>query len=63
MTNAIDLEHLANQLERVLAEQDRVRAEIGGLRDDIDGLRHDIRVIAAKLLRIDQWIAAQSPPP
>jgi hypothetical protein len=26
-------------------------------------LRHDIRVIAATLLRIDQWIAAQSPPP
>jgi hypothetical protein len=42
--------------ERVLTEQDRIRAEIGGL-------RHDIRVIAATLLRIDQWIAAQTPPP
>jgi hypothetical protein len=61
--SAIDLDHLASQLERVLAEQDRIRADIGGLRDDIDGLRHDIRVIAATLLRIDQWIAAQSPPP
>jgi hypothetical protein len=60
MTDAIDLEHLASQLERVLAEQDRIRAEMGSLRDDIDGLRQDIRVLAATLLRIDQWIAAQS---
>jgi hypothetical protein len=56
MTDAIDLEHLASQLERVLAEQARIRAEIGDLRDDI-------RVIAATLLRIDEWIGAQSPPP
>jgi hypothetical protein len=54
--SAIDLDHLASQLERVLAEQDRIRAEIGGLRDDI-------RTVAATLLRIDRWIAEQSPPP
>jgi hypothetical protein len=27
------------------------------------GLRHDIQVLAATLLRIDQWITAQTPPP
>jgi hypothetical protein len=53
MTHAIDLEHLASQLERVLAEQVRIRAEIGVLRADMGDLRHDVRVIAATLLRID----------
>ena len=63
MTDAIDLEHLASQLECVLAEQARIRAEIDDLRTEIGGLRHDIQVLAATLLRIDQWITAQSPPP
>jgi hypothetical protein len=48
MIDAIDLEHLADQLERVLAEQDRIRAEIGGLRDDIDGLRHSVAMLIEK---------------
>ena len=61
--SAIDLDHLASQLERVLAEQARIRAEIGDLRTEMGGLRHDIQVFAAMLLRIDQWITAQSPPP
>ena len=63
MTDPIDLEHLASQLERVLAEQARIRAEIGDLRTEMGGLRHDIQVLAATLLRIDQWITAQTPPP